>query len=37
LSTAVAGNIFASPNVNQIRRGIQLAAQGQGVLIIIMR
>jgi dihydroxyacetone kinase len=37
LSTAVAGNIFASPNVNQIRRGIQLAAQGKGVLIIIMR
>lgn len=37
LSTAVAGNIFASPNVGQIRRGIQLASKGKGVLIIIMR
>lgn len=37
LSTAVAGNIFASPNVAQIRRGIQLANKGKGVLIIIMR
>lgn len=38
LTTAVAGNIFASPNVSQIRRGLELAAQGRkGVLIIIMR
>lgn len=37
LSTAVAGNIFASPNVGQIRRGIQLANRDKGVLIIIMR
>lgn len=38
LTTAVAGNIFASPNVKQIVRGVELAAQGgQGLLIIIMR
>lgn len=44
LDAAVCGNVFASPNVGQIRRGIELVSkvdeseqEPKGVLMIIMR
>ena len=36
LDAAVCGNIFASPNVAQIRRGIQLVTRSPGSLIVVM-
>ncbi|KAJ7574397.1 dihydroxyacetone kinase [Mycena floridula] len=35
LSAAVCGNIFASPNPNQVRRGIDLVNNEKGTLIIV--
>jgi dihydroxyacetone kinase len=44
LDASVCGNVFASPNVGQIRRGVELVSSGassedtnKGVLMIIMR
>ena len=44
LDAAVCGNVFASPNVGQIRRGVELVSSkaasndvNKGVLMIIMR
>lgn len=44
LDASVCGNVFASPNVGQIRRGVELVSTGatsdstsKGVLMIIMR
>ncbi|ORX36613.1 putative dihydroxyacetone kinase 1 [Kockovaella imperatae] len=36
LDAAVCGNIFASPNVAQIRRGIDLVTGDKGLLIVVM-
>ena len=36
LDAAVCGNIFASPNVAQIRRGVQLVTGEKGSLIVVM-
>lgn len=37
LDAAVCGNIFASPNVAQVRRGIELVtAQDKGALVVVM-
>ncbi|CAD6564756.1 MAG: Dihydroxyacetone kinase 2 [Tremellales sp. Tagirdzhanova-0007] len=36
LDAAVCGNIFASPNVAQIRRGIELVTREKGSLIVVM-
>jgi dihydroxyacetone kinase len=36
LDAAVCGNVFASPNVAQIRRGIDLIASDAGTLIVVM-
>ncbi|OBZ74139.1 Dihydroxyacetone kinase [Grifola frondosa] len=35
LATAVCGNIFASPNASQVRRGIDLAENEKGTVIIV--
>ncbi len=37
LSAAVSGNVFASPNVGQIRRALDLVDNKKGTLAIIMR
>ncbi|WRT63983.1 dihydroxyacetone kinase [Kwoniella shivajii] len=36
LDAAVCGNIFASPNVAQIRRGVELVTGEKGALIVVM-
>ncbi|OCF45289.1 dihydroxyacetone kinase [Kwoniella heveanensis CBS 569] len=36
LDAAVCGNIFASPNVAQIRRGVELVTGDKGALIVVM-
>lgn len=36
LDAAVCGNIFASPNVAQIRRGLSLVGNDKGTLIVVM-
>ncbi|WVN85868.1 dihydroxyacetone kinase [Cryptococcus depauperatus CBS 7841] len=36
LSAAICGNIFASPNVAQIRRGLELVTREKGALIVVM-
>ena len=36
LDAAVCGNIFASPNVAQVRRGIELVTKEKGLLIVVM-
>jgi dihydroxyacetone kinase len=36
LDAAVCGNIFASPNVAQIRRAIELVTGDEGVLVVVM-
>ncbi|KAH8830099.1 dihydroxyacetone kinase [Flagelloscypha sp. PMI_526] len=36
LTGAVTGNVFASPNTNQIKRGIELVNKDAGTLIVIM-
>ena len=36
LDAAICGNIFASPNVAQIRRGIELVTREKGSLIVVM-
>lgn len=36
LSAAICGNIFASPNVAQIRRGVELVTREKGSLIVVM-
>lgn len=36
LDAAICGNIFASPNVAQIRRGIDLVTRDKGALIVVM-
>jgi dihydroxyacetone kinase len=37
LSAAVSGNVFASPNVGQIRRALDLVDNDKGTLAVIMR
>jgi triose/dihydroxyacetone kinase / FAD-AMP lyase (cyclizing) len=37
LSAAVSGNVFASPNVGQIRRALELVDNEKGILAVIMR
>ncbi|KAK9895068.1 dihydroxyacetone kinase [Cystobasidium minutum MCA 4210] len=37
LTAAVAGNVFASPNVAQVRKGLELVNNKKGTLIVIMR
>lgn len=34
-SAAVCGNIFSSPNANQVRRGIELVENEKGTIIIV--
>lgn len=36
LDAAICGNTFASPNVAQIRRGIELVTKEKGALIVVM-
>ena len=36
LDAAVCGNIFASPNVAQVRRGVELVTTEKGTLIVVM-
>lgn len=36
LDAAVCGNIFASPNVAQVRRGVELVTKEKGSLIVVM-
>jgi dihydroxyacetone kinase len=36
LDCAVAGNVFASPNVAQIRRGLDLVTKDKGALMVVM-
>ncbi|OWZ54727.1 dihydroxyacetone kinase [Cryptococcus neoformans c45] len=36
LSAAICGNIFASPNVAQIRRGLELVTREKGGLVVVM-
>lgn len=36
LDAAVCGNVFASPNVAQIRRGVELVTKDKGSLIVVM-
>ncbi|WVW82122.1 dihydroxyacetone kinase [Kwoniella bestiolae CBS 10118] len=36
LDAAVCGNIFASPNVAQVRRGVELVTGDKGALIVVM-
>ncbi|WVQ85069.1 dihydroxyacetone kinase [Cryptococcus sp. DSM 104549] len=36
LSAAIAGNVFASPNVAQIRRGLELVTRDEGALVVVM-
>lgn len=36
LSAAICGNAFASPNVAQIRRGLELVTGEKGSLIVVM-
>jgi len=35
LNAAVCGNIFSSPNANQVRRGIELVENEKGTIIIV--
>lgn len=37
LSAAAAGNVFASPNVGQVRRALDLVKTDKGTLIVLMR
>ncbi|KAJ9093839.1 hypothetical protein QFC21_006210 [Naganishia friedmannii] len=37
LSAAAAGNVFASPNVGQVRRALDLVVNEKGTLIVLMR
>jgi dihydroxyacetone kinase len=37
LSAAAAGNVFASPNVGQVRRALDLVENRKGTLTVIMR
>lgn len=37
LSAAVCGNVFASPNVGQIRQAIDHVSNDKGTLAVIMR
>ncbi|WWC99517.1 dihydroxyacetone kinase [Kwoniella sp. B9012] len=36
LDAAICGNIFASPNVAQVRRGVELVTREKGALIVVM-
>ncbi|ORY33982.1 Dak1 domain-domain-containing protein [Naematelia encephala] len=36
LDAAICGNVFASPNVAQIRRGLELVATDKGSLVVVM-
>lgn len=36
LDAAIAGNVFASPNVAQIRRGLSLVTRAPGALMVVM-
>jgi dihydroxyacetone kinase len=36
LDAAVCGNVFASPNVAQIRRGLDLVTKDKGALMVVM-
>lgn len=37
LSASAAGNVFASPNVGQVRRALDLVKSEKGTLIVLMR
>lgn len=37
LSASAAGNVFASPNVGQVRRALELVQNEKGTLTVIMR
>lgn len=37
LSAAICGNVFASPNVGQIRKAIDLVGNDKGTLAVVMR
>lgn len=37
LNASAAGNVFASPNVGQVRRALDLVANERGTLIVLMR
>jgi dihydroxyacetone kinase len=37
LSASAAGNVFASPNVGQVRRALESVQNGKGTLTVIMR